>query len=372
MDPQSPIILTITDLSRGGAGVARDDNGRVIFVPFTAPGDRVQVQVIAADRRYAQGVLQEILEPSPLRQKPPCEVFTRCGGCQWQHLPYDTQWKTKSNGVRQALARVAVPEPDHWDEFPAGEQWEYRNRVQLRGFQKELGYFAPQSHQLIPIENCPIARPEINQALKEVREEGSRLPKPYKVEIEVLQNNAVRKHWNASHAAGGFRQVNDEQNKKLQAWIQTHLTPGRVLYDLFGGNGNLSQPLATFATEVHSVDVGAPRQPPADTPPNMNFHRADVLPWLVRQAESFKQRRSSPASAIIDPPREGLGLVVSEIATSLEALGVDEIIAVGCDPDSWAKDVSKFTRRNWKLQKAALLDFFPQTVHVESVALLRL
>src|SRR5580704_6655799 len=95
--------LEITDLARAGAGVARDPSGRVVFVPLTAPGDRVRAQVVDADKRYAQAILLEVLKPSPLRAQAPCTVFGRCGGCQWQHISYELQWKTKRGGVLHAL-----------------------------------------------------------------------------------------------------------------------------------------------------------------------------------------------------------------------------------------------------------------------------
>ena len=96
MEMQPPIELEIQDLSRGGAGVARDASGRVIFVPFTAPGDRVRVRVAQAKKQnYANAELLEVVRPAELRQQPVCPVFGQCGGCQWQHLPYSLQWKTK-------------------------------------------------------------------------------------------------------------------------------------------------------------------------------------------------------------------------------------------------------------------------------------
>src|SRR4051812_46602980 len=96
-------VLRITDLSRGGAGVSRDPSGRVVFVPYSAPGDLVRVRIVEAEKRYAQGEILEILEPSVERQVPPCPVFGKCGGCQWQHLPYSLQWSTKSKGLLHAL-----------------------------------------------------------------------------------------------------------------------------------------------------------------------------------------------------------------------------------------------------------------------------
>jgi tRNA/tmRNA/rRNA uracil-C5-methylase (TrmA/RlmC/RlmD family) len=128
---------------------------------------------------------------------------------------------------------------------------------------------------------------------------------------------------------------------------------------------------------IDCVDTGAPRG--SDPGPESrleggssaaySFHRAAVAPWIVKKA-SLKPYASYD-SAIVDPPREGLGPDLTAIAQALESFGVKEIVAVGCDPDAWAKDLSKFVRRGWKLEIVAILDLFPQTPHVESLAVLR-
>jgi 23S rRNA (uracil1939-C5)-methyltransferase len=367
--PQETLTLLIHDLARGGAGVARDESGRVIFVPYTAPGDRVRVRVTEAKKNYAQGELIEILEPSPERVKPPCPVFGRCGGCQWQHLPYELQWKTKVQGVLHALSRVQVqlPEGTAIGELPAERIWEYRNRVQLRGFGSELGFFAAGSNDRVPVGRCAIARPEINAVWDETREEGTQLSRPYKVELEVFPDGRVTKSWNAGHGAQGFRQVHDEQNAKLQEWVAQAIAPGGRLLDLFGGSGNLSLGFRGRMDSIDCVDTGAPADPGNDV--SYVFHRAATAPWIVKKAS----RKPAPRydSAILDPPREGLGADFGAIAGSLEILGVREIAAVGCDADAWARDVSRFIKRGWRLKRAAVLDLFPQTPHVESLALLR-
>lgn len=359
--------LRIQDLARGGAGVARDESGRVVFVPYTAPGDLVRVRITETKKNYAQAELIEVIEPSPQRQAPPCPVFGRCGGCQWQHLPYELQWKTKVQGVLHALSRVQVTPPGPPEELPAERIWDYRNRVQLRGFEGELGFFAAGTNDRVAVDRCAIARPEINAVWEGTRAEGARFDRPYKVEVEVLPDGGVRKSWNSSHGALGFRQIHDEQNEKLKAWVTRSLTPGGALLDLFGGAGNLSLGLVERMAKIDCVDTGAPKglQPGA----GYTFHRQPVTSWIVKKASA--NPRPAYSSAILDPPREGLGADFTAIAQALESLGVREIAAVGCDPDAWARDVSRFVKRGWNLTSVAILDLFPQTPHVESLALLR-
>lgn len=321
--------------------------------------------MLEQDKRYAQGEVLQIIRSSPVRQAPRCPAFGVCGGCDWQHLPYSLQWETKSKGVFHALQRTQVEIPSSFDAFPAEQIWEYRNRIQLRGEGKQLGFFKSGSRDLVPVNRCDIARTELNQAWELTRSEGLCLTRPYKVEVEVKPNGEVTRVWNSRHSSGGFRQVHDEQNGKLRAWIEQVLSPVEVLYDLYGGSGNLSLPLAGKLQEIHCVDLGSPRERPAGVAPHFYFHRSAVLPWL------FKQRSLRPlkktAAAIVDPPREGLGKELNSIAAQIESLGVTELISVGCDPDAWAGDLSRWQKRGWRLDRIALVDLFPQTHHVESM-----
>ncbi|MEO5968493.1 MAG: TRAM domain-containing protein [Bdellovibrionia bacterium] len=368
---ENELILRVNDLARGGAGVAKDAEGRVIFIPFSAPGDLVRVQIVEIHKNYAHAEILEILEPSADRQAPPCPIFGKCGGCQWQHLPYAIQWDTKVKGVLQALRRANLEVPSSPELIPSDEIWYYRNRVQLRGMGKELGFFQAGSRQLVPTDKCYIARPEINENWEETREEGSKLSQPYKVELEVLPGGRVRKVWNSPHSAEGFRQVHDGQNEKLKNWVAAVLPDNDVLYDLFGGSGNLSLPLVNQSREIHCVDLSTPLVRPSDIPKHLQFHRASVDRWLSHRVAALKLRKVSPRgsiSAIVDPPRAGLKTQLPVIASAVESLGVKRLVAVGCDPDSWARDLSQWVKRGWRLEKVMLIDLFPQTSHIESVA----
>lgn len=362
------IILEITSLSRAGAGVGREASGRVVFVPFTAPGDKVRVEIISEEKRYADGRLLEVLSPSPQRQDPPCPVFGKCGGCEWQHLPYALQWETKKSGVKHALNRVNLQvEALPLVELPADRIWEYRNRIQMRGFREEIGFYGKGSKKLVPVEKCYIARPELNAWIGDVREEGKTRPREYKAELEVFPTGVITVSWNASHSAQGFRQVHDEQNAKLQQWVSSNLTGSPVLLDLYGGSGNLSLGIAERFGEVHCVDFTSP-EGRSDKPTNFHFHRSPVLEWL--QGAEAKLAEASRICVILDPPREGLGTDLFPITEILKRLPVDRILFVGCDADSYARGVARLVKHGWNLDALGALDFFPQTHHVEALAVL--
>ncbi len=370
--------LLIQDIARGGNGVARYEN-RVIFVPLTLPGDVVTARIVKTDKRFATAEVLEIEAPSTDRVTPPCAVFGVCGGCTWQHVPYDLQWKTKRNGALHALSRTGLRYNGRVEEFPAAHPWTYRNRIQLRARvvssdEVQLGYYARGSREVVGIERCEIAREELNSRLPGIRAEALKRGGESKVELEVLPDQTVREVWDAAHGAMGFRQINDEQNDHLRAYVRANLSDGIHLLDLYGGSGNFSFADASRYAFVECVDVGSPEGGFPGQPANYRFYRSDVARWLDRRAKEaakglFKVKGSS-VEVVLDPPREGLGDHSNKIARSLDEIGAEKIVAIGCDADSWARDMFRLSNCGWRLERVAIFDLFPQTPHVESVGVL--
>jgi tRNA/tmRNA/rRNA uracil-C5-methylase (TrmA/RlmC/RlmD family) len=276
------------------------------------------------------------------------------------------QWATKVRGIGEALARAGVTPPGKCQEFAAEAPWSYRNRIQLRGRGDQVGYHARGSHQLVPITACDIAQPALLAQLPAIRERGRSLGRDYKVEIEALPDGSSRVVWDAPHGAAGFRQVNDAQNLRLRAWVTSAVRGSGVVFDLYGGDGNLTRDIASRVDHVEVVDLGAPRVDPPAKPAGLRYFRAAVVPWI--QARAGQGADEKAASVIVDPPREGLGKDLPTLLASLARLGVTEAVVVGCDPDAWARDLKGWTTAGWRMTEFAALDFFPQTHHVEAVA----
>lgn len=355
--------ILITDISRGGKGVARLESGQVVFVPLTAIGDRVRVEYRETSKNYLDAESVEILVPSPQRVAPACPAFGKCGGCEWQHIPYETQWEIKKKGLLHSLQRSqANPQQLPLEELPAENPWHYRNRIQLRGEGEKLEFYARGSKNIIPIEKCWIAREEINSLLPEIRNEGKKLPRPYKVEIALNAKGKTDVFWNARHSAGGFRQVFDEQNNKLREWIFEILDGNEIILDLFGGSGNLSELLRARAEKIICVDSFLPE-------PDATKKYFEKMQWIAKPVHQWISEKSIQANAaILDPPREGLDVNYLPILEGLENAGVKQAVLVGCDVDAWTRDVCRFQRRGWTLQRIAALDLFPHTHHLESLA----
>jgi 23S rRNA (uracil1939-C5)-methyltransferase len=367
---ETQYTVKIHDLARGGSGVAKLDSGEVVFVPFTAIGDEALIRITKKTKNYSQGELIQLIRPADFRVTPPCKVFTVCGGCNWQHLPYEMQFDTKKKGLLHTLKRAGVStEAIPFDEMPAKKTYSYRNRVQLRGnaADQSFGFYSKESNRIVSIDRCEIADERINQTLGSIRSEGfEKFGPEFKVEIDVADDGKVRHAWNERHAAFGFRQVNDEQNKVLQDWVSTHVGQGGLLLDLFGGFGNLSVPLMNRFEHIQCVDLSVPSQKPKGIQDHFEYFRSDVATWLKKQRFTPPQK----TTVILDPPREGLGSSFAQIESCLTQYFSPEIlILVGCDVDSFAKDTQRFIQQGYQLKRLGILDLFPQTIHVESLAL---
>lgn len=356
--------VTIYDVSRGGAGVARLQTGQVVFVPWTDIGDELQIEYEKSDERFLQGNPVHWIKRGPDRIEPKCPYFSKCGGCDWQHIPYERQWKIKVSGVQHALGRQGVT-VETLKEFPAELQWAYRNRAQLRGRGKSLGFFARGSNTFVGVDRCAVLDERINTVIPEIGTEAAgRFVGPYKVEVALRESGEVEWTYNQRHSALGFQQGHSAQNQHLKAWVATHLQGRDVLVDLYGGNGNLSADIATRFQDSHCVDVSVPDKIEGNP---LEFHRSDVDRWLKRYAENFKNRTTA---VILDPPRAGLGTTIQLLAPWMEKNGTTEIVHIGCDADAAARDISRLTKLGFTLADCGVVDLFPQTAHVEVLAYL--
>jgi 23S rRNA (uracil1939-C5)-methyltransferase len=168
--------LQIEKLIYGGDGLARlpaDDKGRgkTVFVPFVLPGEQVEASVVESRPGFARAQVDKIMTPSPERVEPQCPYFTRCGGCHYQHISYDAQLRYKTEILRETLRRTAKLELEQEIQLHSAEPWAYRNRTRLRVRSTPdfaLGYNRPNSHDVLPVESCPISSPLINQAIAAV------------------------------------------------------------------------------------------------------------------------------------------------------------------------------------------------------------
>jgi len=429
--------LVIERLALGGNGVGRID-GKVCFVPFSAPGDCLKVQVVREHRSYCEAELLEVCEPSDMRVEPRCPVFGQCGGCDWQHISYAEQCRAKQHILSETLQRVArFSKPAVAETVTSELPYGYRARAQFKLFSTpsglKAGFYRRGSHDVIDLpEGCPVVTPAINTAIAALRTVLQKLPDVSRVTQVILEEGqagvvAVIQYSGANqdqlirslgqhqdqfglaglflqngrkdflqpvfgsghltyqvpwcgpgegsarlgYEIGGFSQVNRNQNSAMIKLVCDYARQeaGQRLLDLYCGNGNLSLPLSGTVQQllgiegfVHSIAsaVDNARQLHVN---NSTFKCSDAaleLAELIRQQAQFDL-------VLLDPPRAGAVDVVRQLAT----LGPQRIMYVSCDPATLARDLALLSAEaGYKLIEATPLDMFPQTGHLETVALL--
>lgn len=361
------------------------------LTPFVLPGERARVKI----HEGVRADLIEVLQPAAERVAPPCPLFERCGGCHYQHAPYDFQVARKVEILREQLRRVGKIEFDGEIATVTGDPLGYRNRIQLHVENGQLGYIAARSHDLVPVTGeCPIASPRLNQAIAMVRERlhDPRWPKFAKsielfsnesqVQINVLESDkAIAKRfyeWMESVPAidypttfGNFRvsprsffQVNRFLIEKL---VETTIgdAQGATALDLYAGAGLFAIPLARRFETVTAIEGGSA----AVRDLEFNGERAGVKVIVQQErVEDYVARlETAPEMIIADPPRAGLD---KSVTTNFQRLAPRRIVIVSCDPATLARDLAALTK--YRIEKMTLVDLFPQTYHLETVVSLRL
>lgn len=366
----------IESLAFGGEGVGRDE-GKVVFVPGTVPGDRVRIRELSDHGKYKRGELMEVLQPSPDRVSPPCAVFGQCGGCQWQNVAYEAQLRWKEAILKEALERVGrLDQPNVLPILQAGAPWHYRSRIQLKVDESgAVGFHAQKSHHVVTFDECKIADPRLNSKMREIKQQSSLTEGGLELSLNGSDEVYVRKETEGERV---FSQVNRPQNEKLVATVldfafgkaESAFTRKKSVIELYAGSGNLSFPLAERAGTIYCVEENAEAVRQAEElavereMPNLHWI-AGLAEWGLKK---LCRRGISPDLLVLDPPRRG----AKEILDLVCVMKPRQIVYVSCDPVTLARDLNFLTRRYYRLEKVQPIDMFPQTYHIESVSLLSL
>jgi 23S rRNA (uracil1939-C5)-methyltransferase len=377
--------LRIETLTAGGDGLARAPDGRVVFVPFTAPGDRVRVAIGARRARFLRGVVIELLEAGPGRSDPLCPVFGTCGGCDWQHLAYETQLEAKRTILRDAIERIArLPVPGRFAFRPSPAPYGYRSRARVSAERGRVGFRRRRSHAVCAVSRCPVlvsdldaplaalaARPDRPSGEWELSAGGagsvSVASLPVRDSAAWVEVDCLGERLRVS--AGSFLQANAALREPLAAAVREAAGYGALGLELFAGAGLFTLPLARrferlVAVESHPGAV-------ADLEENLaaaGLGEVEILAEPVEVAfESGALAALRPDAVVLDPPRTGLDAPARE---GLARLAARRVVYVSCDPATLARDAAVLADAGYALTALEGFDLFPQTAHVEAVALL--
>jgi 23S rRNA (uracil1939-C5)-methyltransferase len=378
-----PRELVVERLVAGGDGLARD-GGRVVFVPGTVPGDRVEARLVQVKRDFARAAVVRVIDAGPDRVEPACpEVARGCGGCDWQHVRAEAQLAAKVEVVRESLRRIGKL-PDA--EVVAGgrvEPWGYRTSMRaVASADGRLGLRRAASNDVIAIERCMVAHP----ALESLRASTSA---PAGVEVSLRVSVAtgdasirfdvgdteptgrgagsVVEHVDGVAlrvGAGSFFQSGPDSARLLVATVRRlvadELAAARHVADVYGGVGLFAAALAHDAPDARFTVVEGAASSCADARHNLDLDRCDVVEAAVEQ-----WRPPSDIDVLIaDPSRAGLGAPAAEVVA---ATRVPVIVLVSCDPVALARDANLLHTLGYDHRTTVVLDLFPQTHHVEAV-----
>lgn len=425
--PTEPVALSIQGMSHEGRGVAHH-NGKTIFVTGALPGEDVQAQIEKQHRRYDEARCLEVIQPSEYRTTPVCKHYEQCGGCDLQHLDASQQIVEKQRIVLDQLARLGKVSPEHIDPPLTSDTEQYRRSARLGINQRQrddevlVGFRRRGSNKILSVDECPVLEPRLNQVIpmlhKHLGDAGNirdithaeitlgdtdgsitlRVKKKpqdnllnglnteaAKLNLKLYLNTgdqvtAVDSPADLHYALsdhqlklrflpGDFLQVNRHLNtamiNRALEWL-TPTTDDRIL-DLFSGIGNFTLPLARYAGHVVGVEGidtmvnRATANATANQLNNCEFYRANLSDDL-RHHSWYRQGFNK---ILLDPPRTG----ALEAIKQLSHYDASQILYVSCNPAALARDAAALVEQGYQFTRFCVMDMFPHTSHVESLAL---
>ena len=370
--------VTIEKLVVGGDGLARlqfEDKNLVVFVPRSAPQDKVKIKITAVEKNHLSGRILEIMVASPHRQIAPCVYYENCGGCSWQHVTEREQVNQKSL-ILADLFKKFLPDIPYKFEAPVTSEnnFRYRNRIQLKQLNQQLGYFQKGSHQIVDINDCLLAEEAISTKIPELKAKLRPSQEIKKFELRINHLNQFEHYPIGEDGEGlSFSQVNNSVNDKLVAQTLNLIgeNPPSFLTELYAGAGNFTFPLLQKFNDL--------RIESAELNSKLTFFAAKKLTDLRLQkrlfafttdCESFVQRRElSKEMVLLDPPRSGCSEIILKKIIEIQP---EKIVYLSCHPVFLARDLKTIFANTtaYQIRHLQIFDMFPQTDHFETLILL--
>ncbi len=436
----------ITAMSSDGNGIAKID-GMVVFVPYTAVGDKLKIRIVKVQKNYSFGIIEEILQPSPDRVDDHCPVYKKCGGCAFRHISYEAELRHKAEFVQSNLRRLGGLDPVMLPITPSPLVQGYRNKAQypIREYDGkiEAGFFAKRSHRVISCASCDLQPAFFEQILeytKQFLEEyhisaydeqtgkgkvrhlyirygevsgevmvclvvnSERLPHAAEyvegllkvcpqvvsvvLNINREQNNVILGQKcitlygkdtiedtlcdvRFELSPLSFYQVNRQAAEKLYrlAAEMAQFEGNELLIDLYCGAGTIGLSMASKVRELIGVEI----VPDAVENAKENAKRCGVenARFICADAKEAAAQLAAenlhPDVIVVDPPRKGCDL---EVLQAIAAMAPKRLVMISCNSASLARDCKELEALGYHLEKAAPVDLFPRTTHVETVVLL--
>jgi 23S rRNA (uracil1939-C5)-methyltransferase len=384
------LTLALTDMAHRGEALARHD-GQVVFAAYGIPGEDVRVEVQRRKRAYLQGSVIDVVTASPHRVEPACPYFGTCSGCSWQHIDYGFQLELKQRVVGEQMRRIAKnDEAIVLPALPSKNPLGYRNHARFTvNRDGKLGFVQRASHRFVPIDECLIMHPWINDALNQLQGKcaetrqvalryssstGSWLihPKLSVDDVELESGQPFYEEELRGHrfrvSGASFFQVNIAQADVLATVVHDRLklSGSEVLLDAYAGVGTFGVLFASECAQVIAVEESSAAIKDAE----VNSSGITNLHLVKGKTENvLDELEERPDVVILDPSRAGCH---RRVVDSLLRVRPQRIVYVSCDPATLARDLALFCDGGYGLEELQPVDMFPQTYHIECVASLEL
>lgn len=392
-DESRIVELRIDKMVQGGEGMGRLSDGRVCFVAGALPGELCKVLLTFQKKDFTRGRVLEVVEASPDRVKPKCPLYGCCGGCSLQHLDSTKQAEYLAQVERENFKRLAHAELPADFKVHTGNPWNYRNRARVvfcgnREDGARFGFREQESNHAVTFENCPVLTKGLNEFLKgpaknlKARElnifdngngqvsyyyDGMPAAEFQKNAVSVVEIGGKKIESDASvffqSNLGLLPELVDAVRNAVDDGVKSGEASDEWLIDLFSGVGFFAALLQDKFKRVTTVerDDGCLKHAKVNLSGNAENVSAPAEDWLAENVVDI------PATLIVDPPRTGLP------PTALEAIAkssVKKLIYVSCDPVTLARDFAKLREFGFTMKSAEAFAFYPQTPHMEMLAIL--
>lgn len=402
--------LAIEKLVYGGYGLSHYGT-QACFVKNAIPNEIVDARIEKIKAQYLQGVAEKILTASPYRIIPRCPIVSLCGGCQWQHMTYEHQLFWKMHIVKEAIERIGkVREVDIPLPVASTLPFHYRYRTTLHIEGEEIGYFKEKTHEIVPVKDCPVVAPSLNEALrlcrKKLRKEKSFFSRSFRRlqlllikrtgdvfaiargSSKVIQRYVFKKDKGQilptcndeaiddidgllfKRDPENFYQINYEQNRVLIRFVMEciHPEPGDEILELYCGSGNFSLFMGNAGAYVTGIEMN--ESAVREAWENCKMNGIDTCRFLRKDVENLEPSilKKKYKAVLLNPPRSGC---TRNVINGITSGCSKNIVYVSCNPSTLARDIRALIESGYEIEKIQPFDLFPQTWHIETVVVMR-
>lgn len=393
MNAGDMIELSIASIAFGGAGVGRV-NDFVVFVPFTIPGEKVRAEILKMKPNFAEAKPLAILEPSPLRIQPRCRYFGICGGCVYQHLPYSEQLKLKTAQVREVYRHLTGMETEHiLEACPSPKEFAYRTKIRMKlklsKFRSAMGYFDYYENGLEDVDTCPIASERLNAHLAFIRGNDfdffrSKNVRSYNYAFMdtgdgIIDNLGPNQETRTDiegkifyHTRETFFQINHSIFSDLFREINRLLSDQDIAFDsfldLYCGVGFFGIALSQYFKKLYFIEENRASFKLLEKNLSANGLTGKSKSFCGSADKAIKMMNELPEVILMDPPRVG---ATPESVSLIASMNPRVILYVSCNPSTQCRDAKLFAEKGYGLCYIKPFDFFPQTKHIETLAVFK-